>query len=145
MQRSVIRIGIPGSVNNSHESESHRESEFISTRHHLHYVLPFIVLKGSRAGVTALFLLFFHYRLHSLFCCLHYFFIKWSLFLGFIEKNHRCLSVLSPLFLFSPLFPLFVHIFLFSTHFVISCFLCLFFSLYIFFLICFSVFFCFFF
>ena len=35
---------IAGSVNNSHESESHRESEFISTCHHLHYVLHFIVL-----------------------------------------------------------------------------------------------------
>ena len=32
---------IAGSVNKSHESEGHHESEFISTRHHLHYVLHF--------------------------------------------------------------------------------------------------------
>ena len=37
-------------MNNSHESESHRESEFISTRHHLHYVLHGI--KVVAASVT---------------------------------------------------------------------------------------------
>ena len=29
-------------MNNSHESESHRESEFISTRYHLHYIYIYI-------------------------------------------------------------------------------------------------------
>ena len=39
-------------MNKSHDSESHRESEFISTRHHLHYILQKRIKNGSGAGVT---------------------------------------------------------------------------------------------
>ena len=45
-------LWIAGSVNSSHESESHRESEFISTRHHLHYILLKKRKNDSGAGVT---------------------------------------------------------------------------------------------